>query len=99
MASVPQLAAGALLGGVAVAIVGALESLGRERWRKINGGFVDEVLALTSLKHSDVNPVIIDLIKLDIIKRRGHDLLEIVPLTHSRAKQLSNNLISFARGN
>lgn len=93
MASVSQQAAGALLGGVAVAVVGALECLGRERWRKINGGFVDEILTLTSLTHSDVNPVIINLIKLDVIRRRGTNLLEITPLTHARFKQLTGNLV------
>lgn len=70
---------GSMLGGVASAIVGALESLARERDRAITGGFVDEILALTALQSSDVNPVIVKLLDLQILKQRGHSLLELCP--------------------
>lgn len=91
--SVAQTVAGALLGGVAAAVVAALESLGRERDRQLNGGFLDEVLALTSMTPSDVNPIIIKLLELNIIARRGEALLEVCPLTKPLAHQLSGGLL------
>ena len=91
--SVPQTVAGAMLGGVAEAVVAALESLGRERDRQINGGFLDEVMMLTSMTASDVNPVVIRLLELGVLARRGEALLEVCPLTKPLAHQLSGGLL------
>ena len=92
--SVLQDVAGAMFGGVASAIVGALESLCRERERAISGGFIDEVLELTSMKNSDVNPVIIKLLKHNIVRRRGHRTLELCPpMSQHQAHVLSGGLL------
>ena len=91
--SVAVVAAGALLGPISAAVVAALESLGHERFRSINGGFLEDIVYWTQMKPSDINPAIVKLLKLNIIRRRGIALLEVVLIGKERARLLSGGAL------
>jgi DNA-binding MarR family transcriptional regulator len=92
MSMTPKVA-GALIGPEAAAIAHALEALGTERFRAINGGFIEDIRRLTQMTDADINPAIERMLELGLVQRRGDALVEIITISKERATVLSGGVL------
>jgi len=80
--------AGILYGPKAAAVIGALQSMGREKWRSMAGGFPHEIMHHTSMLACDVNPAICDLLLSGLLRRKGSQIVVVVNITEDEAVRI-----------